>query len=203
MSHYRALRRAGLSVDILPPDAADLSQYKLVLAPGLMTLSEPLRAALEKFDGTALIGPRSNVKNTEMSIAVPLGPNLPALDCAVVNTESIPPNSQIALQNGGSIRHWFEHLEGSAPVTWQTQDGRPAVVKSGNLAYLAGWFDDQTLFELICETCVDLGVEVTDLPDGLRIRDTDTHRFYINYAPEAQTHDGVSVPAAGVVWRAL
>ena len=30
---YRALRRAGLSVDILPPDTADLSPYKLVLAP--------------------------------------------------------------------------------------------------------------------------------------------------------------------------
>jgi beta-galactosidase len=203
MSHYRALRRAGLSVDILPPDTADLSQYKLVLAPGLMTLSDTLRAALEAFNGTALIGPRSNVKNTELSIAVPLGPNLPNLDCEVVNTESIPPNSRIKLKNGGAIHHWFEHLEGSAAAHWQTQDGRPAVVKSGNMTYLAGWFDDDTLFELVCETCADLGIEVTDLPDGMRIRDTDSHRFYINYAPEAQTHDGLTVPAAGVVWRTL
>ena len=52
---YRALRRAGLSVDILPPDVADLSDYKLVLGPGLMTLSDQLRAALANFNGIALI----------------------------------------------------------------------------------------------------------------------------------------------------
>ncbi|MES2145417.1 MAG: beta-galactosidase, partial [Pseudomonadota bacterium] len=34
---YRGLRRLGLNVDILPPDAVDLSAYKLVLGPGLMT----------------------------------------------------------------------------------------------------------------------------------------------------------------------
>ncbi len=54
---YSALRRAGQTVDILPPDTADLSAYALVLAPGLMHLSDPLRAALATFDGIALIGP--------------------------------------------------------------------------------------------------------------------------------------------------
>ena len=37
---YRGLRRLGLNVDILPPDTADLSAYKLVLAPGVATLSD-------------------------------------------------------------------------------------------------------------------------------------------------------------------
>ncbi|MEY8097154.1 beta-galactosidase [Falsihalocynthiibacter sp. S25ZX9] len=203
MSHYRALRRAGLSVDILPADTQNLSQYKLVLAPGLMVIPPSLMAALTTFQGTALIGPRSNVKTDEMSIAVPLGPNLPNLDSKVVNTESIPPNSAIALQNGGTIRHWFEHLEGEAPIRWSTADGRPAIVSNGNLNYLAGWLDDETLFQLIAETCVDLGMEVTDLPDGLRIRDTQTHRFYVNYAPEDLEHEGLKIPAAGVVWKAF
>ncbi len=36
-SFYRALRRLGLSVDILPPATTDLSVYRLVLIPGLMT----------------------------------------------------------------------------------------------------------------------------------------------------------------------
>jgi beta-galactosidase len=36
---YRGLRRLGLNVDILPPDVADLSGYRLVLAPGVATLS--------------------------------------------------------------------------------------------------------------------------------------------------------------------
>jgi beta-galactosidase len=71
------------------------------------------------------------------------------------------------------------------------------------LAYVAGWLDDDTLYKLIAETCADLDIEVTDLPDGLRIRDTQTHRFYINYAPEDLEHKGLKIPAAGVVWKDL
>ena len=53
---YRGLRRLGLNVDIVRPDVADLSGYKLVLAPGLFTLSDPLKSALSRFDGTAIGG---------------------------------------------------------------------------------------------------------------------------------------------------
>ncbi|WP_380056796.1 beta-galactosidase [Falsihalocynthiibacter sp. SS001] len=203
MCYYRALRRAGQSIDILPPDTADLSQYKLVVAPGLMTIPDALMSAMSTFNGTALVGPRSNVKTEELSIAVPLGPNLPDLDVKVVNTESIPPNSSIAIASGGTVRHWFEHLEGQAEAQWSTTDGRPVIMHNGGMSYVAGWLDDETLYALMAETCTTLGLEVADLPDGLRIRDTETHRFYINYAPEALSHEGLSIPAAGVVWRAL
>jgi len=63
---YRALRSLGLSVDILPPYISDLSAYKLVLAPGILKLSDPLRAALTKGDTLALIGPRTDVKTAEL-----------------------------------------------------------------------------------------------------------------------------------------
>jgi beta-galactosidase len=43
---YRALRRLGLNIDILPPDTADLSGYALVLAPGVATLSPAFLAGL-------------------------------------------------------------------------------------------------------------------------------------------------------------
>ena len=200
---YRALRRAGLSVDILPPDTADLSQYKLVLAPGLMTLSAPLRAGLAAFKGTALLGPRTDTKTENLSIPLPLGPNIPGLDAHVVLTESLPPIADIPLAGGGRFLHWFEHLEGSAPVLRQTADGKPAIMGTDTLRYLAGWPDDDTFYQIIRDLCAELQLTALDLPEGLRIRDTGTHRFVLNYAGYAQDWHGTMIPAAGVHWEVL
>ncbi|MFO7805972.1 MAG: beta-galactosidase [Paracoccaceae bacterium] len=200
---YRALRRAGLSVDILPPDCDDLSAYKMVLAPGLMRLSDPLRAALARYDGIALIGPRTDTKDDELSMVLPLGPNLPQTDVSVVLTESIPPSDSVALTGGGAFLHWFEHLEGDAPVRLATKDGRPAIMGGANLRYLAGWPSDDTFDSLVRELAQEAGVETVPMPEGLRIRDTDTHRFVFNYAGQAQDWSGTTIPAAGVHWEAL
>ncbi len=97
---YRGLRRLGLDVDILSPDTADLSGYALVLAPAIATISAPLMAALTAFQGTALLGPRTNAKTTEFAIPLPLPPNLPGLDAVVARVESLPPDVSVALQGG-------------------------------------------------------------------------------------------------------
>ena len=55
-AQYRALRRLGLNVDILPPDVEDISAYKLVLAPGVATLSDALLGALAARAGGARMG---------------------------------------------------------------------------------------------------------------------------------------------------
>ncbi|NCO87016.1 MAG: beta-galactosidase [Rhodobacterales bacterium] len=199
---YRALRRAGLSVDILHPDTADLGHYALVFAPGLMTVSDPLRAALSRFGGIALIGPRSDTKTAELSIPLPLGPNIPGLDVSVVLAESLPPIADVPLEGGGRFLHWVEHLEGSAPVLRRTAAGEPAIM-GDRLRYLAGWPDDDTLFAIVTGLCAEAGLPALDLPEGLRIRDTATHRFVFNYAPEPQAWNGVTIPAAGVHWEAL
>ncbi len=200
---YRACRRLGLNVDILPPDCADLSGYKLVLAPGLMRLSDPLRAALATFEGIALVGPRTDTKSDELSIPVPLGPDLPDCDVQVVLAESLPPNAKVKLQGGGRFRHWFEHLEGSATVHMSTKDGHPAIMGNDHIRYLAGWPDDDTFDRIIGYHCDILDIPTMTLPDGLRIRDTDTHRFVFNYAPDSQDWNGTSIPAAGVHWEPL
>jgi beta-galactosidase len=200
---YRAARRAGLSLDILPPDVADLSPYALVLAPGLMTLSAPLRAALASYKGIALIGPRTDTKTTELSIPTPLGPQIPGLDVRVTLAESLPPMSDEPLENGGRFLSWFEHLEGTAPVTRRTGTGRPAIMGDGPLRYLAGWPDDETFFAMVRDAAIEAGLATHDLPDGLRIRDTATHRFVFNYAPEPQVWGTTTIPPAGVHWEEL
>ncbi|MEO0914513.1 MAG: beta-galactosidase, partial [Pseudomonadota bacterium] len=47
---YRGLRRAGLSVEIVPPDCADLSPFKLVVAPGVLHWQDEMREALAAFE---------------------------------------------------------------------------------------------------------------------------------------------------------
>ena len=200
---YRACRRAGLDVDILPPDTADLSGYALVLGPGLFTLSDALRGALDRFGGIALLGPRTNSKTPDFAIPVPMGPNLPGLDVTVTLAESLPPHTAEPVEGGGSFRHWVEHLEGTAPVALRTAAGRPALVGTGTVRYLAGWPDDDLFYTILRRLADEAGLTTHDLPDGLRLRCTATHRFVFNHAPDPQDWRGTSIPPAGVHWETL
>ncbi|MBN8631350.1 MAG: beta-galactosidase [Rhodobacterales bacterium] len=200
---YRGLRRLGLNVDVLPPDTADLSAYKLVLAPGVCTLSDPLKAALRAYKGTAILGPRTNAKTPDFATPVPLPPALPGLEVVVARAESLPPDVPVPLAQGGNLWHWREVLEGHATVTEVAEDGCPALVSAGKLHYLGGWPDDEALTRILNRACTAEGIETDPLPEGLRLRDTATHRFLFNYNPVPVEWDGVTIPAAGVHWTKL
>jgi beta-galactosidase len=200
---YRSLRRLGLNVDILPPDAADLSGYKLVLAPGVAVLSDALLSALKTYQGYALIGPRTNAKTAEFATPVPLPPNLPGLDMLVARVESLPPDVPVPLANGGQFVHWREKMMGAGVVEESTTDGWPALVAAGSLHYLAGWPDEATLDRILMAACAAQGLNTDPLPEGLRRRDTATHRFWFNYNPVPVEWGGVVIEPAGVHWHAL
>ncbi len=195
---YRGLRRLGLDVDILPPDTADLSAYKLVLAPGIATLSDNLLNALAAFKGTALAGPRANAKTVEFATPVPLPPNLPGLDAVVMRVESFPPDVTVPLTQGGAFKHWREKLEGLAIET--TEDGFPAVLKGGKLHYLAGWPDDTACDRILAKLCQDEGISIQHMPEGLRRRRAGDVTFLINYNPHPVAHNGITVAACDVHW---
>jgi beta-galactosidase len=197
---YRALRRLGLDIDVIAPDTADLSPWAVVLAPGVATLPAPFREALGRFAGTAILGPRANAKTAEMAIPVPLPPALPGLAATVARVESLPPGVAHALRGGGEVRHWLEHLETAAEVIEETVDGHPVLVRADKLHYLAAWPSGAALRRILAAACAAEGVATVELPDGLRLRRSATHRFAFNYAPEAVEWDGVTIPAAGVHW---
>ncbi|WP_208348064.1 beta-galactosidase [Pseudaestuariivita rosea] len=199
---YKALRVNGLNIDIVPSTTTDLSAYKLVLAPGILSLPDGLITALTQFDGTAILGPRTNTKTPNLSIPTPLGPNIPGLDVRITHTESIPPSADIPLENGRMV-HWFEHLEGAADVALKTKTGAAAMVRNSGLHYLAGWPDPDTLTDIIKTACARQGIPTHTLTDGLRLRDTATHRFIFNYAPDAAKWGDTDIPAAGVHWEPL
>ncbi len=198
-SAYKALRRAGLNIDILPPDCADLSGYKLVLAPGLMTISEPLRAALRAFGGIALVGPRAGLRTPDFAIPTPMGPALDGLGVTVALSESLPPGIEVPLEGGGAFATWRDVLEGDAPVVLRSEDGTPAIMGDGPVRVLGGWPTDATWDRLLTEMLPGLGLTHLGLADGLRLRDTASHRFVFNYAPEPAVFEGTEVPPAGVL----
>jgi beta-galactosidase len=202
-SAYKALRRAGLDVDILPPDSADLSDYSVVLAPGLLSVGTALANAISATDALVLLGPRTDTKTRDLSIPVPMGPNIDGLDVTVALSESLPPGNEVPLTGGGRFIRWFEHLEGSAPVLHETMDGRPALVGSGQLHYLAGWPDDETFHAILSDLARRAGLVPRDLPDGLRLRETAAHRVIFNYSAEPRDWEGRTLPPAGILWEEL
>jgi beta-galactosidase len=196
---YRALRKLGLSVDIVPSSASDLGGYRLVLAPGLATLPDALRQALGRT--TNLVGPRAGAVTQELTIPQPPGPDLPALDCRVVRVESLPPGATRAAEGGGAVAHWVEMLEGGAEVTLRLEDTSPLMMRAGHTHYLGGYPDEALWSRILSQLAATAGVETQTMPEGVRIRDTATHRFYFNYAPEPKEIDGITLPVAGVHWR--
>jgi beta-galactosidase len=197
---YRGLRRAGLSIDVVPPDAR-LDGYRLILAPGLSIMADSLKTRLGDSGAIVIVGPRSAAKTPEGSTPVPLPPALPGLDATVAFVESLPPGMQEPLAGGpGALIRWAEALVGTAETLIATEAGRPALVGAGNLFYLAGWPDQPGWDRIVSHAAERAGVETVTLPEGLRLRDTARHRFAFNYGPVETEWSGVRIPPAGVHW---
>jgi len=170
------------------------------MAPGLATLPATLQTALLDSDATCLLGPRTNLVTKELSLQVPLGPNLKGLDTRVVRVESLPPGRTRPVQNGGATAHWAETLEGTAKIRIQAADGAAVLVHAGALHYLSSW-PDQVLWDQIIEALAgDCGLLLETLPDGLCLRDTASHRFAFNYSPVDVEWQGRIFAPAEVAW---
>src|SRR6056297_3586598 len=197
--HYRALRRAGLNVDILPPDPDRLAGYTLILAPGLMHLPDPLCEALLNSGAQLLLGPRTAARDADFNIPVPLPPSLPGLDVTVARVESLRPDMPVPLEGGGAVQLYLEELEGQGEVLLATENGASVAVFSGGITYMGGWCDDTALDRLVGVLGARAGLALRTLPEGLRSRTTTTERFYFNHGTEEITIDGHPLPPAGVL----
>jgi beta-galactosidase len=194
---YRALRRAGLSIDVLPP-GADLAPYAAVLAPGIASLSPALRAGLAAAPGIALVGPRSGAQTEEMAVADG-APGLPGLDLRVTEVESLPPGAALPVHGGGAVIRWRERVEGRAPLRMATADGE-ALVLGERLRYLGGWPDDALWDRLVAGILAETGVAAEPVAGGLRLRDAGRRRFAFNYGPEPAEWSGRTLPTGAVAW---
>ncbi|KAE9629395.1 beta-galactosidase [Parasedimentitalea maritima] len=196
---YRALRRAGLSADILPPDSEAFDDYSMILAPGLMHMSDTQKKALANSSAQVVIGPRSGARDSNMVIPTPMPPALPGLDVTVARVESLRPDMPIPLKGGGAVTGYFEEVEGTATATLQTEAGQAVLMNTDNVYYLAAWLDDQGMDRMVDLICQAAGVRTMSLPEGIRIRDTATERFWFNHSTIPIKTDVGELPPADVV----
>ena len=197
-SAYRALRRAGMSVDIVGPDQQDFSGYKLVLAPGLATVPACLKSAIEQFDGISIFGPRAGSKTEEMSIPsnIPLGVGI--TDLKIKFVETLPDTALVPAKISGSIVHWLEKVETNEPVQIVGENGDPILI-GGKTLYLAGWPDDELWDRIVAFSAEKVCLPVEKLPGTVRIRDIEGERFVFNYGKDPVAWAGQEIAAAGVL----
>ncbi|WP_420333983.1 beta-galactosidase [Roseibium sp.] len=200
---YKALRKLGLSVDILRAQTRDFSGYGIVAAPGMIYMPHDLKRALAEADAEIVLGPRSAARNADMVIPVPLPPDMPDLDVTVARVESTRPDMPMPLRGGGHFIGYREELEGSADVIFELEDGQPAVMSSENLTYVGGWCDDAAWARLFKELCRKAGIETMDLSGGVRCRDAGDLRIWTNYGAEAADTPAGRIEAAGVLFEEL
>lgn len=196
---YRALRRAGVTVDILPPTQRDFDGYRVVAAPGMMTMPDDLKSALAQSGADVLIGPRSAARDGDFTIPVPLPPAWPGLDVTVSRLETLRPDMHIPLSGGGHVKNWFEHLEGEAESLFLTEAGMPVAMRSGTITYCGGWGDDAFFDRLVKDVCDRARVDSTVMPMGVRLRDTGKERFWFNHNPHDVEIEGKILGPAGVI----
>lgn len=186
---YRMFRKAGLSIDFLPPSTRDFSGYRIVAIPGLFAWTNELRLAVRTFEGELLVGPRSGSREKDFSIPQALGPDLgtDVLDVKVAFSETIRPDSPMPLEGGGAFKIWREELEcgDGTEAVMSLSDGRPAVVRQKNVTCLAGWPDEALAMRLAGDLCARAGLKTLFLSEGLRVRDAGPYRFFFNYGPSA------------------
>jgi beta-galactosidase len=179
---YSALRRLGLNVDIVPPDAP-IDDYPLVVIPCMPIVPEALARALQSYRGQLVIGPRTGSRTEEFAIP----PVLPPGDLArliggrVTMSESLRPDL-VSEGAGWRIARWLDHLEGDAASEFVADDGRVAAWRHGNVRYCAAWPEGELINRLIAAAAGDAGLPVQPLPEGRRIRTTARHQFAFDYA---------------------
>ncbi|WP_415403771.1 beta-galactosidase [Tateyamaria sp. SN3-11] len=199
---YRACRKLGLSVDILPASARDFEGYQLVLVPGMMHMPDDLKTALHGAAGQVIVGPRSAARDAHFCIPTPLPPAWPGSDLAVSRVQSIRPDMPVSLEGGGHVVGYLEQIEGGGDVLLHSADGAPVAVRCGpRVTYMAGWGDDSAHMRLIEALVPDL--EVAHMPEGVRRRAAGDVMFWFNYTTQDIEIEGETLPSSGVLRHPL
>ncbi|MFN2099705.1 beta-galactosidase [Altererythrobacter sp. MF3-039] len=178
---YSALRKLGLNVDIVSPEAS-LDGYALVVIPCEPIVSEGFSARLAEFSGQIVIGPRSGSRGEDFAIPANLAPGRlgELVGGKVVRSESLSP-LVIHQGDGWRIAKWLDHLEGDAQPEFTAEDGAIACWKHGPVRYCATWPEGAIVDRLIEQAAKDSGLPSERMREGYRRRTRGNHRFDFDY----------------------
>ncbi|MFF1868333.1 beta-galactosidase [Kitasatospora herbaricolor] len=209
---HRALWDAGITTDFAHPEA-DLSRYRLVLAPSLYLVSDAGAASLRRYvegGGTLLVQYFSGVVDERHQVRTGGYPGALREVLGIRGEEHRPlaAGAGLALSDGSTGRVWSEDLrtEGAETVTSYAAGpltGKPAVTRhrfgAGTGWYLSTGLDETAYRALVGRILEESGVvpEVAGLPPGVeavrrRSADGRSWLFVIN-----NTDRAALLPAVG------
>jgi beta-galactosidase len=189
ISYYRPLRAISQSLDIIPP-TAPLSQYKLVVAPGLNVLSDEAAKNLAQYvrqGGHLVLGQRSAMKDDDNGLQTERqpGPLVELLGGRVEQyyalLDPIPVQGQFG---SGQARLWAELLtaKDSSTEVLETYgksngwlDGQPAAITrqvgKGRITYIGAWLDEAGMATAAKWMADVSGVKAAlgPVPDGVEV----------------------------------
>jgi beta-galactosidase len=181
---YEAVRGLGLDVDFVAPGAS-LENYKLVIVPPLLHVSDKAQQAFSNSKAVVLYGPRTGSKTHHMSIPEGLAPgSLRELTgVRVTQVSSLRPNLSAAVKGvvkGAAIK-WREYLETDAKELAHFSNGNAAFTAKGKHHYLACVPDEKLLVSVVTYVCQTAGLKITKLPQHIRLRRRGNLVFAFNY----------------------
>ena len=199
-SQYRALRRRGLTVDVVPPET-DLSPYAAVIAPHIhladRSLAERFESAVDA--GTALLlTSRSGEKTpgNQLHPARPPGPFAELVGATVDDHESVAPALTVQVEYGGETygcETWAEWLDTDAAAVRARyvsgpSAGQPAVTHralgDGSVTYLGTGATDRLLDVVVGDVLEDASLPAEVLPDRVRIAQRGELTWVFNFSAE-------------------
>ena len=203
---YRALREAGLNIDVVAP-GADLSPYKMVVVPSL-PIAKPDH--FRSVTAPILFGPRTGSKTDSFTIpdTLPPGDMAELLPLRVTRWQTFREGMRIGVDDLSgsepamlSVTHWLEDVELTGPAEALARtfvDDAPVWVKSGHRHYLGAWPTDEFADRIIARLADEAGLTRIPLRNGLRIRKIGGGRaLAVNYGPTATQAFGTWLHAAG------
>ena len=211
---YQALWETGIACDLVPA-SADLSGYRLVLAPSLYLVRDEDAAHLERYvdgGGHLAVGPFSGVVDERDQVRLGGHPGALRDLLGLVVDEYLPlrEGESLVLSDGSRAAHWAEYIEprGCTSVLRFAEGsaggpaaGRPAVTRhtygAGEGWYVGTKPDAGGMRAVLTGMCRAAGVEpVADVPRGVeavrRSGGAGSYLFLINH-----THEPVTVNARG------
>jgi beta-galactosidase len=199
---YSALRRFGLDVDIVPPEAP-LGGYKAVFVPSLPVVDAAFVDRIAASGALILFGPRSGSKTRALTIPAELapGPLQKLVPIVVTHVESFPADHrESGRYNDGAVegRIWLEHVETALAPVATREGGGGFLYRQGAVHYLTTVPDHAFLGALFWSILQEAGVDATIVDADIRLRRRGDLVFAFNYGPEERD---VSSLASGAAFK--
>ncbi|MXO57839.1 beta-galactosidase [Altererythrobacter gangjinensis] len=181
---YSALRKLGLNVDIVAPDAS-LDGYGLVVVPCSPIVPDALAKSLENFGGQIVIGPRSGSRDEDFAIPPTLAPGKleTLIGGKVTLSETLRPGV-VYQGDDWEVAGWLDRLErpqGGATPELTANDGTVASWRNANVRYCAAWPEGALIDRLIEKAAIDGALPAARLPEGTRRRSCKNYIFEFDY----------------------